>query len=72
MYSEVIKTSIIQSVFYIRVDDKKPMVAELPLCPTCQKAYLRPTGPRNGQGYPQIGHKFCMRLMTQISISNIK
>ncbi len=72
MYSKVIKARIIQSVFYIRVGDKKPMVDELQLCPTCQKAYLRPTGPRNGQGYPQIGHTFCMRLMTQIFISNIK
>ena len=63
MYSKVIKTRIIQSVFYIRVGDKKPMVDE-----KCQKL----TGQRNRQGYPQIKHKFCMRLMTQISISNIK
>ena len=50
MYSKVIKARIIQSVFYIRVGDKKPMANELQLCPTCQKDYLRPTGPRNGQG----------------------
>ena len=29
MYSKVIKARIIQSVFYIRVGDKKPMVDEL-------------------------------------------
>jgi hypothetical protein len=72
IYSKVIKARIIQSVFYIRVGDKKPMVDELQLCPTCQKDYLRPTAPRNGQGYTQIGHTFCMQLMTQIFNSNIK
>ena len=70
MYSKVIKSRIIQSVFYIRVGDKKPMANELQLCPTCQKDYLK--GPRNGQGYSQIGHTFCMQLMTQIFNSNIK
>ena len=72
MYSKVIKARIIQLVFYIRIGDKKPMANELQLCPTCQKDYLRPTGPRNGHGYPHIGHTFCMQLMTQIFISNIK
>ena len=48
MYSKVIKTRIIQSVFYIRVGDKKPMANELQLCPTCQKDYLRPTAKVHG------------------------
>jgi hypothetical protein len=43
-YSKVINARIIQSVFYIRVGDKKPMADELQLCLTCQKDYLRPTG----------------------------
>ena len=41
MDSKVIKARIIQSVFYIRIGDKKPMANELQLCPTCQKDYLR-------------------------------
>ena len=37
MYSKVIKARIIQSVFYIRVGDKKPMANELQLCPILSK-----------------------------------
>ena len=48
IYSKVIKARIIQSVFYIRIGDKKPMANELQLCPTCQKDYLRPTGKVHG------------------------
>ena len=48
IYSKVIKARIIQSVFYIRVGDKKPMANELQLCPTCQKDYLRPTAKVHG------------------------
>lgn len=48
MYSKVIKARIIQSVFYIRIGDKKPMANELQLCPTCQRDYLRSTGKVHG------------------------
>jgi hypothetical protein len=47
-YSKVIIARIIQSVFYIRVGDKKPMADELQLCPTCQRDYVRPTGKVHG------------------------
>ena len=59
MYSKVIKARIIQSVFYIRIGDKKPMANELQLCPTCQKDYLRPTGKVHGMDKDILnGHRY--------------